>query len=84
MDLRKIHDILSIYLQLSEHDQKVLLNLLVPPQQSKETLQFKTSDTFLASEVAEKTKSFLRNPYRLSSYPPYVKKGDPFFPPCMY
>ena len=86
MDLRKISTILNLFLELSEEDQKVLLNLLTPTSIPKATPSPKVGD-FLEELKKAAEKSSLPEPIPLVSppnYPPYVKKGDPFYPTIMY
>ena len=89
MDLRKINTILNLYLELTEEDQKALLNLLTPTPLPKENDTSKTKD-FLEEikKAAEKARQPLP-PFGVPSiyphtYPPYVKKGDPFYPTIIY
>lgn len=90
MDLRKISTILNLFLELSEEDQKVLLNLLTPTSIPKATPSPKVGD-FLEELKKAAEKSSLPEPIPRKiplvsppNYPPYVKKGDPFYPTIMY
>ena len=84
MDLRKISTILNLFLDLAEEDQKVLLNLLTSTSKPKEVQPPKVEDILeKIRKAAEKSILPVPTPGRTPltappSYPPYIKKGDPF------
>ena len=90
MDLRKISTILNLFLELSEEDQKVLLNLLTSTSKPKEVQLPKVEDILeKIRKAAEKSILPVPTPGRIPltaplSYPPYIKKGDPFYPTITY
>ena len=90
MDLRKISTILNLFLELSEEDQKVLLNLLTSTSKPKEVQPPKVEDILeKIRKAAEKSILPVPTPGRIpltapTSYPPYIKKGDPFYPTITY
>ena len=90
MDLRKISTILNLFLELSEEDQKVLLNLLTSTSKPKEVQPPKVEDILeKIRKAAEKSRLPVPPSGRDTlisppSYPPYIKKGDPFYPTITY
>lgn len=90
MDLRKISTILNLFLELSEEDQKVLLNLLTSTSKPKEVQPPKVEDILeKIRKASEKSKLPVPTPGKtplvsLLRYPPYIKKGDPFYPTITY
>lgn len=89
MNLLKINEILTLFLQLNVDEQKALLNLLAPTPKPKDIPPPRVQEILEEiRKASEKTKDSI-NPIHLPvvphrSYPPYVKKGDPFYPTIRY
>lgn len=81
MDLRKINNIISLFLELEEVDQKALLNLLMPTPKPRDSG---------SSAIKDILESIKNNPQPIvpsrpySDIQPYIKKGNPYYPTITY
>ncbi len=81
MDLRKINNILGLFLDLSAKEQQTLLNLLVENTPKPKDISPPKVEEIL--EEIRKASSKVNNQVP-RDYSPFVKKGDPHFPTIIY